>query len=223
MGLHAAHRVIYGDGVTDATPALPEPVDRPDLRVSDRERDDVIDLLAQAATDGRLTLDEYSDRADKALVSVTRADLAVLTRDLAVAHERLAASALPVPEPERVVAIFGSEHRRGRWPVPARLRVRALFGECKLELQRATLHSRVTVLEVTATFGSVEIVVPEGVDVRMTGSSIFGARECHIDREAPPGAPALEVRGRALFGEISVRHPKPAELETGRSSPRLSS
>ena len=178
------------------------------IRVTDRERDATIDSLAAAATDGRLNLDEYSARTDQALASVTRDDLARLTHDLAPTP----AAGLAVPtggsEPERVVAIFGSEHRRGRWLLPPRVNVRALFGECKVELQQATLHSRVTVIEARASFGSVEILVPTGVDVRMSGSAIFGSRSCDIDDEPPPGAPIIEIRGRAMFGEIKVRHPR---------------
>ncbi len=180
------------------------------FRVSDSERDGTLDVLAEAATDGRLTLDEYSDRADRALVSVTRDDLAVLTRDLAGPAPSVGAGSFvagETPRPERLVAIFGSEHRRGRWPVPARLEAKAVFGECKIELQDATLHSRVTVLEVKAMFGSIEVLVPEGVQVRMSGSSIFGQRTCHIEQDTPLGAPVIEVRGKAVFGEITVRHP----------------
>ena len=215
--------MTYRELVSDPTADLPVPADDTHLRVSDRERDDVIDLLAGAKTDGRLTLEEYSERSGRALTSVTRADLAPLTHDLATVA---VTPARPVAGPmadevERVVAIFGSKHRRGRWPVLARLEARAMFGECKLELQSANLHSRVTVLDVKATFGSVEIVVPPRVEVQMTGSSIFGSRSCEIDRDPPPGAPIVEVRGRAMFGEIRVRHPKAKEIALGTINQQL--
>lgn len=182
------------------------------LRVSDRERDETIDVLVEAATDGRLTLDEYSQRADRALTSVTRDDLAVLTHDLAAPSRpgfRPAAVRFGGSRPsyDRLLAVFGTETRRGSWLVPAQLDARALFGECRIEIQEATLHSRVTVIDVQAVFGSVVIVVPDGVEVRTTGMSIFGSRTCDVERDTPPGAPVVEVRGRAVFGEITVRHP----------------
>lgn len=185
------------------------------LRVSDRERDEAIDLLAEAATDGRLTLDEYSERSGHALVAVTRDDLRVLVRDLAA---DAAVSAVPTIQhsprqpvdlgaAERVVAVFGSEVRRGRWAVPGHLFGQAIFGEIRIELQDANLHSRVTVIDARAVFGSITILVPEGVEVQLTGSSVFGSRECQITQDPPPGAPVVQVRGRAIFGEVIVRHP----------------
>lgn len=191
--------------------SLPGNFDDSHLRVSDRERDDAIELLAQAATDGRLTLDEYRERTDGALTSVTRQDLGALTSDL-VARPAPAAPQADLSGPgadaERVVAIFGSEHRRGRWRVAGRLDAKAVFGDCLLDLRDASLHARVTVLDVQAFFGSVTIVVPHGVEVRMSGSSIFGSRSCRVDQESVPGAPVIQVNGRAVFGEIQVRHPQ---------------
>lgn len=201
-------RLIYRDAVTDASASQSGQSSDGDLRVSDSERDDTIELLAAAATDGRLTLDEYGDRTGKALTAVTRDDLAVVTTDLEDprSRARLVDDVSPA-RPERIVAIFSSERRQGRWAVPARLTTNAVFGECRLDLQDATLHARVTVLGVKAMFGSVEILVPEGVQVQMTGASIFGSRSCSVERDTHVGAPVIEVRGRALFGEITVRHP----------------
>jgi hypothetical protein len=205
------------DAVSDPQRRPTEPAPEGQLRVSDRERDDAIDLLAEAATDGRLTLDEYSERAERALTARIRDDLRVLVRDLASAgpagrpSRAAPPSASPAPDPdapvERVIAIFGSEQRRGRWPVPGRLASKAIFGECKIELQDANLHARVTVIDAQAVFGSIEILVPEGVEVQMTGISIFGSRDCRVGRDVPPGAPVVQVRGRVVFGEVTVRHP----------------
>ncbi len=95
------------------------------------------------------------------------------------------------------------------------------FGECKLELQDASLHARVTVLDVKAVFGSVEIVVPEGVEVRLSGMSLFGSRSCRVERDTPSGAPVVEVRGSAIFGEITVHHPGRQEGTRNENGQRL--
>ena len=44
--------------------------DRP-IRASDREREDVVDVLREAYTDGRLTLDEFEERTSAAYASKT--------------------------------------------------------------------------------------------------------------------------------------------------------
>jgi hypothetical protein len=57
--------------------------DRP-IRASDKERDSVVDVLRDAYTDGRLTLEEFDERTSAAYASKTWADLRELTADLPV-------------------------------------------------------------------------------------------------------------------------------------------
>jgi hypothetical protein len=52
------------------------------MRSSTAEREQVIDILKTAFTDGRLTQDEYEDRIGLALRPITYAELAELTSDL---------------------------------------------------------------------------------------------------------------------------------------------
>lgn len=55
--------------------------DRP-IRASDQERESVVDVLRDAFTDGRLTLEEFEDRTSAAYAARTWADLRELTADL---------------------------------------------------------------------------------------------------------------------------------------------
>jgi hypothetical protein len=55
--------------------------DRP-IRASDQERESVVDVLRDAYTDGRLTLDEFEERTSAAYAAKTWADLGELTADL---------------------------------------------------------------------------------------------------------------------------------------------
>ncbi len=57
--------------------------DRP-IRASDKERESVVDVLRDAYTDGRLTLEEFDERTSVAYASKTWADLRELTADLPV-------------------------------------------------------------------------------------------------------------------------------------------
>jgi hypothetical protein len=57
--------------------------DRP-IRASDQERDSVVDVLRDAYTDGRLTLDEFEERMSAAYAAKTWTDLRQLTGDLPV-------------------------------------------------------------------------------------------------------------------------------------------
>lgn len=54
----------------------------PDLRVSHADREQVVAALHRHTAAGRLSLDEFGERVDRALAAVTRGDLAAVTRDL---------------------------------------------------------------------------------------------------------------------------------------------
>jgi Domain of unknown function (DUF1707) len=57
-------------------------MDRPDVRASDADRDEVVTLLRRHAEAGRLTVDELDERCSQALSAVTLGDLGALLRDL---------------------------------------------------------------------------------------------------------------------------------------------
>lgn len=54
------------------------------IRASDKERESVVDVLRDAYTEGRLTLDEFEERTSAAYASKTWDDLRELTVDLPV-------------------------------------------------------------------------------------------------------------------------------------------
>ncbi len=191
------------------------------LRASDRDRDNTVELLAQAASDGQLTLEEYSERVDVALAARMQDELAQVVNDLQQAHGGMTVASQagagpprPAPAtdvgraPERVRAILSSEHRQGRWHVPAHMQLRSVLGDITLELQSAVLSSHHTVIEAHATLGSITICVPEGVEVRMSGTAILGDKSSRLVHEPPPGAPIVEVRAVAVLGSVEVRPPK---------------
>ena len=184
-----------------------EPRDDPDrVRVSDREREHVVEVLGRAAAEGRLSLDEYAERAGAAHGAQTRGELARLTDDLpAVRPHR---ETLATSGHERLFALFGNESRKGHWVVPPYLRARAIFGDCHIELQEAQLQAPLTTIEATAVFGSVTIFVPHGVDVRLSGVAVFGGKDSQLrGGPPPPGAPVLDVRATVVFGSVTVRPP----------------
>jgi hypothetical protein len=56
-----------------------------DVRASDAERDATVNRLREAAAEGRLTLEELTDRIEGAAHAVMRSDLVPLTSDLPAA------------------------------------------------------------------------------------------------------------------------------------------
>ena len=54
----------------------------PGLRASDADRQRVVDALERHTAAGRLTLDEFGQRADRVFAATTLAELAAVTSDL---------------------------------------------------------------------------------------------------------------------------------------------
>lgn len=163
-----------------------------------------MELLREAAADGRLTMEEHSERMERAYASRTYGELADLTADLAANP-----SAQPLQaDTEPVLAVFGSEKRGGRWVVPSELPVTAVCGEVKLDLQEALLARSEVVINVTAVFGEVTLIVPDGVDVRLSGPALLGSRKSKVRRPTHPGAPVVNVRCFIAFGEVTAKPPR---------------
>jgi hypothetical protein len=181
----------------------PRPAPR-DLRASDADRERVIALLTEAASDGRLTLGEHSERAERAYSARTLGELAALTADLA------SPSAQPIRLDGRkpVAGIFGRERRDGRWVVPDRLGVTAIFGEVVLDLREAVLQSRRSTVLATVVGGTLVLIVPEGVAVEMTGSAVLSRKSQVAATPTRPETPVIEVRAFALGGRVKVVRPR---------------
>ncbi|GLZ45521.1 hypothetical protein Acsp06_17060 [Actinomycetospora sp. NBRC 106375] len=70
----------------------------PDLRVSDDERTAALDALGVHLGAGRLDVDEFGDRSERAAVAVRRSDLEALFTDLPAPHPPLPRPPAPVEE-----------------------------------------------------------------------------------------------------------------------------
>ncbi|MFB4317895.1 DUF1707 and DUF4870 domain-containing protein [Actinomadura sp. 21ATH] len=76
----------------------------PELRVSDAERESVVERLQEAYAEGRLEHSEFDMRMHLAMTSKTRGDLDAVTRDLGAGPAGLAKPGAPVTGEDRVLA-----------------------------------------------------------------------------------------------------------------------
>ena len=147
----------------------PEPAP---MLASDAERDASVLQLREAVGEGRLTLEEFSDRVAQVQEARTDQDLAKLTRDLPAGREQLAVPAAT----ERHRAVCSHLTRGGPWSLPARSSWRSVFGTIDLDLREARLASPEIALDVHNVFGTVTVIVPEGVEVVVRGGGCSRAR-----------------------------------------------
>ncbi len=184
------------------------------MRASDGERRQVIATLQAACVEGRLNLDEYGQRVEDALVARTRAQLEALLLDLpaetSTSDERaIAATNRAVARGGRVsstLAVLASAQRSGFWRLAEESRVVAVLGSCKIDLRSARISAAVTTLAVSAVLGSIDVIVPAGVEVDLEVHALLGSRDMRMGT-APPaaGAPVIHITGMVLLGSLNVR------------------
>ena len=170
-----------------------------DIRASDAERDATMDRLREAAAEGRLTLEELTDRIEAAATAVMRSDLAPLTSDLP------APAAGGVATQSAGVRGVGDVKRSGPWSVPAENSFRTWFGHIKLDLRQAQISATETHIHARALFGNIDLLVPEGVEVDVQARTHLGRTNLQAG-SGIPGAPRIVLTGGTFFGDIKVRH-----------------
>jgi hypothetical protein len=197
------------------------------MRIGDQDRQVVVHRLEQAFSEGRLTLEEFSERTADAWAARTTADLMPLTTDLPavrgsgavqpapapvpVQSSDFALSAHPPAETSTTVAIMGGREVKGRWRPARRNNVIAIMGGATLDLRGAEFSGPEIAINYYAWMGGGEIIVPEGVRVEYAGGfCLMGGHSENIADVPPiPGTPVVRVKIFALMGGVEIKS-KPA-------------
>ncbi len=195
------------------------PTDPSQLRISDADRNQVAELLRDAAGEGRIDLDELEERLEATHAARTYADLVPITRDLPAHTQRPATPSVPretLPATttyESSVSIMGECTRRGAWLVPERHTAFALMGAVNLDLREASFAARETTIQVNALMAGVDIYVDARTHVIVEGVGIMGAFEQGRDKvpaELTADSPVVRVKGVAVMAGVTVtRKPPP--------------
>ncbi|WP_167521482.1 DUF1707 SHOCT-like domain-containing protein [Microbispora triticiradicis] len=178
---------------------------RGELRASDKDREQVVELLRVAAGDGRLSSDELDQRIEAALTARTYGELDALTTDLPAAGRALAAG-LP-KEMTRIAVGSASAKRDGAWVVPQRMQVECKSGSVLLDFTGAVISSPTLEIEASVGSGSVTLVVPPDVLVDVEDVAV-GSGSVQNHTRVAPGTPVrlrVHVTGRIGPGTIIVR------------------
>jgi hypothetical protein len=178
------------------------------ILATDAERDMALALLRDASVDGRLTVEDLAQRAELVHGARTRDDLATATAGL----ERTPAPP-PTGEVQRQRALLSSLNREGRWRLAPRTRFSAVLGSVTLDLREAVLPGPDIEIEAHALLGSVTVIVPPGVEVDVSGSSILSSQDLQVQGTPPAGAPLIRIRHSGLLGSLSVRSRQPLVKE----------
>ena len=162
------------------------------MRPSDADREVVIEALRRHCGDGRLSLDEVAERSLVVWSAESADDLVRVTADLPAAGVE-----------RRVSGVLSKGEQAGRWRTGDRLRARAVVGACDADLRR--LEGDVDV-RATAVLGSVDVVVPPGTEVELSGWGLLASRKVRV-RDG--GGPRVSVRAVAVLGTVRVVESRP--------------
>lgn len=84
----------------------------------------------------------------------------------------------------------------------------AFFGGVTLDLRGTNLAPAGAAITATAAFGGIDLIVPRGWRLALSGTPVFGGIEDKTDRDQviPDDAPTLRVDGLVAFGGITIRN-----------------
>ena len=177
------------------------------LRASDDDRIQAAQLLAEAASQGRLKLEDYESRLAKVYAAKTYDELERLTRDLPEAAEIRRGKSRPAPS-TMLLAIMSGFERRGRWYVPGRMTTFTLFGGGVVDLRYADFTSSEVEIHAYSILGGQTILLPPEVNVEIEGHGVMGGFDHDVEGSGTPGAPKVKIKGFSLWGGVGIKRRK---------------
>jgi hypothetical protein len=176
--------------------------DLPALRASDADRERAVVLLREHAAQGRLTLEEFTERMSAAYAARTNDELEALARDLPVGHAPVASRRRPT---RFLLALLGATERDGRLRLRRRIACLVGLGSIDLDLRQATFDGDVLTIFAVGVLGAIDVYVPEGVEVDLHGLGLLGHKGAH-GNDPPPiaGTPLVRVFAVSVLAGIDV-------------------
>ncbi|MGY1748477.1 DUF1707 domain-containing protein [Modestobacter sp. SYSU DS0511] len=186
--------------------------ERPAVRASDADREAVVTRLQTALGEGRIDVDEFTQRADAAYAATTVGELDGLLADLPAPASAFPAVGEIVGERTNgsVASVFGDVKLTPVVSVPER--ASTVFGDVRIDLRGLRTAAETVHLQLGTVFGDVDVIVSEGVAAEIEGWTVFGDRKTQL---APvprlAGTPLVVVRGWTVFGDLRLRSLAPGE------------
>lgn len=181
----------------------PEQVDPREFRVSDAERSHVVNVLQKAIGHGLLSLDEFTERTDRALAARTRAELNGVLVDLpGLTHTDPTSPVKATPVELR--ANMSTIKRAGSWEVPKELVIRNRLGSTKLDFSEARIDHAEVRITLDVSGGSVKMLLPARASVDTNDVQVIaGSMKDKVGGTS--GRPRFVITGRITAGSLKIR------------------
>lgn len=181
----------------------PAPIDPRELRVSDAEREHVVEVLQKAIGRGLLSLDEFTERTDTALAARTRSELNAVLIDLPGVTHSDPSSPLR-DKPVELRANMSSLKRDGRWTVPRELIIHNRLASTELDFSEAVIEHAEVRITLNVAGGSVKMLMPERGSVDADQVQVTaGSLKDKAGKAA--GRPRFVLAGTITAGSLHLR------------------
>ncbi|MGO3024042.1 MAG: DUF1707 SHOCT-like domain-containing protein [Brevibacterium sp.] len=208
--------------MSSATPSPGENDPAKIFRIGHKERDEAIEILREAAGDGRITVDELDERMEKVQAAKFPIDLDAVLADLTteLPSDRFRPTSGLAPAAGHAMAIQGhdrfdplvikagweSEVRRARWAVPPLIRCEPSMSNIELNFLEVETDLEVIEIEVVAGMGSVTVVIPDDWAVNVDQlSKSWGSVKSVVDAVPTGRRPLVRVGGSIGMGSFKAR------------------
>jgi predicted membrane protein len=198
-----------------------------EIREIGMDQETAIEVLRERYARGGLPLEEFRRLMSHLMVTTDPVECQAILEELPKESEREAAprevrqistSRSGSRKAHRISAFFGEVDRLGAlWELGPETHVSATFGEVNLDVRMAKLVPGENTLRLSALFGEISVIIPEGLHVLVDSSARFG--EVSVPGHTIGGitvsdeftlgdtstASYLRIEANATFGEIKIR------------------
>jgi Cell wall-active antibiotics response 4TMS YvqF len=196
------------------------------MRELGMDQETAIELLRERYARGGVPLEEFRRMMSQLMVTTDPIECQAILEELppepaqqtAVALRPAVSAGSGGQKAHRISAFFGEVDRSGvLWELGPETHVSATFGEAKIDVRMAKLVDGENILRLSALFGEISVIVPQGLPVVIEGSARFG--EVSVPGHSIAGITAsdefnlgnastgryLRIEAVATFGEVKIR------------------
>ncbi|MDX1678759.1 LiaF domain-containing protein [Arsukibacterium sp.] len=184
-------------------------------RPFDQVRQEAIDQLIMNYSHGIISSEAFERRLDIASDARTHQELVDVVADLTLQpddtyQQQRDKSFSPRYQAgndtrnEKIFCVLSSSEHSGQWLVPADIRVINILGSIELDFSEAVFQHQHIVIRVNNWIGSVNVLVPEQVNVVSNMFNIVGSTKNRARSIDGQQAPKITIEGYSVLGSLDV-------------------
>ncbi|HEY0922309.1 DUF1707 SHOCT-like domain-containing protein [Rheinheimera pacifica] len=185
-------------------------------RPFDQVRQEAIDQLIMNYSHGIISAEAFERRLDVATDAKSHQELIDVVADLTLLpdsqyQQQRERSFSPRYQSgndtrnEKMLCVLSSNQQRGQWLVPAEINIINVLGSVELDFTEAVFQHQHIVIRVNNWIGSLDILVPEQVNVVSNMFNIIGSTNNQAQSMGERQAPQIVIEGYSILGSLDVK------------------